>query len=186
MMSKINEYSVVKFNIVDDRDRVLPTGEVGELIISGPLAIKSYYKMPEMDKEEFTSDGWVKTGDIGYLTEDGGLFIKGRKKQVIRVGSYTVLPTEIEEVVLQDPSVALSAAIGVPDEIYGETIWLLVVPIPGKKVVRQNIIELCKRNLAKFKVPKKIIIREKIPVTRIGKVDRESLKKEVLHSLKEE
>jgi acyl-CoA synthetase (AMP-forming)/AMP-acid ligase II len=172
----------VKYNIVDEEDRILPKGERGELIISGPLAIKSYYKMPEVDKTEFTKDGWVRTGDIAYLDDNGGLYIVGRKKQIIRVGSYTVLPTEIEEVVLQDPSIAVAAAIGVPDKIYGEIIWLFVTPAPGKEFDEKKIIEICKNNLAKFKVPQKIIVKEKIPVTRVGKADREALRKEVIES----
>ncbi len=173
----------VKIKIVDDDDNELPQGEVGEVIISGPLAIKSYFNQPEEDKVGFTSDGWVRTGDLGYLTEDGGLYIQGRKKQIIRVGSYTVLPTEVEEVALKSPDVAMAAAIGVPDKIYGEVIWLFVTPEPGRKVDENKVIELSKKELAKFKVPKKVIIRETIPITRIGKADRKALKKEILESL---
>lgn len=172
----------VKIKIVDD-DNELPQGEVGEVVISGPLSIKSYFNQPEEDQAGFTPDGWVRTGDLGYLTEDGGLYIQGRKKQIIRVGSYTVLPTEVEEVALKSPDVAMSAAIGVPDKIYGEVIWLFVTPEPGRKVDEGKIIALCKKELAKFKVPKKVIIRETVPTTRIGKADRKALRKEVLESL---
>ncbi len=174
----------VKIKIVDDNDNELPQGQVGEVIVSGPLAIKSYFNQPEEDKAGFTPDGWVRTGDLGYLTEDGGLYIQGRKKQIIRVGSYTVLPTEVEEVAIKSPDVAMTAAIGVPDKIYGEIIWLFVTPEPGRKVDEKKIIELCKKELAKFKVPKKVIVRENIPTTRIGKADRKALRKEVLESLK--
>jgi len=104
----------VKIKIVDDDDNELPQGEVGEVIISGPLAIKSYFNQPEEDKVGFTSDGWVRTGDLGYLTEDGGLYIQGRKKQIIRVGSYTVLPTEVEEVALKSPDVAMAMTSSAP------------------------------------------------------------------------
>lgn len=176
----------VKCNIVDDNDKILPKNQSGEIIISGPLAIKSYYKMPEVDKAEFTSNGWVRTGDIGYLTENGGLYIEGRKKQIIRVGSYTVLPTEIEEVVLQHQSIAVSAAIAVPDKIYGEKIWLFVTPFQGKNIDQKEIIEFCTKKLAKFKVPDKVIIKGKIPVTRVGKTDREALRSEALESLKKQ
>ena len=175
----------VKIGIVDDDDNPLPPGQVGEVIIGGPLAIKSYFKMPEEDKVGFTSDGWVRMGDYGYLDEDGGLYVKGRKKQIIRVGSYTVLPTEIEEVVIRDPNIAMAAAIGVPDKIYGEVIWLFVVPEPGGTVDEGEILEMCKRQLAKFKVPEKVIIREDFPTTRLGKTDRVALTKEVIESLNE-
>ena len=174
----------VKIRIVDDADNPLPPGEVGEVIVSGPLAIKSYFNMPEEDAVGFTSDGWCRTGDFGYLTEDGGLYIIGRKKQIIRVGSYTVLPTEVEEVAIKSPDVAMAAAIGVPDKIYGEIIWLFVTPEPGRKVDEKKIIELCEKELAKFKVPKKVIVRENIPTTRIGKVDRVALRKEVIESFR--
>jgi acyl-CoA synthetase (AMP-forming)/AMP-acid ligase II len=175
----------VKIRIVDDDDNPLPPGQVGEVIIGGPLAIKSYFKMPEEDKVGFTSDGWVRMGDYGYLDKDGGLYIQGRKKQIIRVGSYTVLPTEVEDVVIKDPNVSMAAAIGVPDKIYGEVIWLFVIPESGKTVDEAGILEMCKRELAKFKVPEKVIVRKNLPTTRIGKVDRVLLRKEVIKSLKE-
>jgi long-chain acyl-CoA synthetase len=93
------------------------------------------------------------------------------------------LPTEIEEVVIQLPEVAIAAAIGLPDEIYGEEIWLYVVPEAGQAIDEEKIIALCQQELAKFKVPKKIFVRESIPMTRIGKADRRALKEDVLKSL---
>jgi acyl-CoA synthetase (AMP-forming)/AMP-acid ligase II len=170
----------VRIKICDDDENELPTGETGEVTITGPYSIQSYFRMPEEDMAGFTSDGWVKTGDLGYLTEDGGLYIQGRKKHIIRVGSYTVLPTEIEEVVIQLPEVSIAAAIGLPDEIYGEEIWLYVVPEPGQAIDKAKIIELCQKELAKFKVPKKVFVQESIPLTRIGKADRRTLKEQVL------
>jgi len=178
-----NALPTVKIKIVDDNEQPLPAGDVGEVIVSGPLAIKSYFKMPEEDKAGFTSDGWVKTGDNGYLDEAGGLYIIGRKKHIIRVGSYTVLPTEVEEVAIKHHSVAMAAAIGVPDKIYGETIWLCVVPEPGKPLQEEEILSHCKEKLAKFKVPQKIIVRDLLPMTRLGKTDRITLQKEIIESL---
>jgi len=173
----------VKIRVVDVDGNDVPQGQVGEIIVSGPLAIKSYYNQPEEDKAEFTSDGWVRTGDLGYIAENGGLFIQGRIKQIIRVGSYTVLPTEVEEVAIKSPDVALAAAIGVPDKVYGEIIWLFVAPEAGKIVDTDGVLELCKKELAKFKVPDRVIVKENIPVTRIGKADRAMLRNEVLASL---
>ncbi len=174
----------VEIKIVDDNDVELPAGEVGEVLVRGPLAIRSYYRQPEEDRAGFTKDGWVRTGDLGYTTQDSRLYIQGRKKQIIRVGSYTVLPTEVEEVVVRDPDVAMAAAIGVPDRIYGEVVWLFVAPAPGRVIDEQRIIDLCKKELAKFKVPRKVIVRNDMPVTRIGKADRKALRKEVLESMK--
>jgi acyl-CoA synthetase (AMP-forming)/AMP-acid ligase II len=139
--------------------------------------------MPEENEIGFTADHWCKTGDLGYLDENGGIYIKGRIKQIIRVGSYTVLPTEIEEVAMQYKNVGVSAAIGVPDKIYGEVVWLFVAPVWGETVDVNGLKEFLFANLAKFKVPRNIIIREDIPITRIGKADRTRLKNDTLASL---
>ncbi|MBN1224619.1 MAG: acyl--CoA ligase [Candidatus Aminicenantes bacterium] len=174
----------VQIKIIDDEEISLPEGEIGEIAIKGPFAIKSYFGMPEENKSGFTSDGWVKTGDLGYLTENGKLYICGRKKHIIRVGSYTVLPSEIEEVVITLPEVGLAAAIGVPDKLYGEEIWLFIVPEAGWTIDENRISEHCRNKLAKFKVPKKVFIRNDIPLTRIGKADRIALREQILNSLK--
>ncbi len=173
----------MEVKIVDDEGNTLPAGEEGEVLIKGPLTINSYYRMPEEDKAGFSADGYCLSGDLGYMNEKGGLYIKGRKKQIIRVGSYTVLPSEIEEVVVQHPHVALAAALGIPDELYGEVVWLFVVPPAGEEVSEEEIISLCKEQLANYKVPKRVLIRDEIPLTRIGKADRETLRKEVIETL---
>lgn len=170
-----------EIKIVDHDDEVLPPGREGEILVRGPMTIKGYYKMPEEDRAGFTPDGWCRTGDLGYLTEDGGLYIKGRKKHVIRVGSYTVLPTEVEEVAVQNPNVAMAAAIGAPHEIYGEVVWLVVVPQAGSNVTEEDeIIQGCRQELADFKVPKKVILAQDLPMTLLGKVDRVALLQEAL------
>lgn len=172
----------VEIRIVDDEGNSLPEGKVGEIQVHGPLTIKSYFNMPEEDKVGFTSDGWCKTGDLGYLAKDGGLYIQGRKKQIIRVGSYTVLPTEVEEVAMRVPGVALAAAIGMPDKIYGEVVWLFVCPEEGRTIKEEVVLEICRKELAKFKVPHKVVVRENLPATRIGKADRLALAKAVKES----
>jgi acyl-CoA synthetase (AMP-forming)/AMP-acid ligase II len=175
----------VEIKIVDENDNPLPPGKVGEILVRSPFTSKGYFRQPEETKESFTADGFHRTGDLGYLTENNELYIVGRKKFIIRVGSYTVLPTEVEEVVLKHPKVAMAAAIGVPHEIYGEVVWLFVSPKPGTTIDENELIELCKRELADFKVPRKVIIQESLPLTRIGKADRIKLKEEVLKFLKE-
>jgi len=173
--------------IADENGNKLSKGEVGEVLVYGPITSKGYYKMPEENKAGFTSDGYCKTGDLGYLDEEGGLYITGRIKHIIRVGSYTVLPGEIEELVLKHPKVAIAAALGAPDEIYGEVIWLVIIPELGQEIGEKDkdeILKICENNLAKFKVPKKIIVYpldpDNLPITRIGKVDRVRLKKELI------
>ncbi|MCP4755132.1 MAG: acyl--CoA ligase [Proteobacteria bacterium] len=171
----------MEIKIVDDEEKEVPSETVGEVLVRGDFAIKSYFKMPDEDKAGFTKDqGYCKTGDLGYTTSDGGLYIKGRKKHIIRVGGYTVMPTEIEEVATQDPSVGMAAAIGVPDKILGEVPWLVVCPAPGASVDEQEIIELCRKELAKFKVPKRVVVRDELPITRIGKVHRVEVQNEII------
>jgi acyl-CoA synthetase (AMP-forming)/AMP-acid ligase II len=173
--------------IVDETGKELLAGEIGEVLAKGPLTSKSYYKMPEEDKAGFTIDGYCKTGDLGYLDDEGGLYITGRIKEIMRVGAYTVLPGEIEELVIKHPKVAIAAALGAPDEIHGEVVWLVIGPELGQKfddTDKAEIMKMCEENLAKFKVPKKIIVYpldpNDLPITRIGKVDRVRLKKELL------
>jgi acyl-CoA synthetase (AMP-forming)/AMP-acid ligase II len=176
-------FATVKLKVVDEKGKQLPARQPGELIIGGPLVIPGYYNMPEEDKAGFTAEGWCKTGDLAYLTEDDGIYIKGRIKQIIRVGSYTVLPTEIEEAAMQYQNVGLSAAIGVPDKIYGEVVWLYVAPVWGTQVDVDGLMAYLSENLAKFKVPRRIVIKDDIPITRIGKSDRTKLRNEVLKLL---
>jgi acyl-CoA synthetase (AMP-forming)/AMP-acid ligase II len=176
----------VKIRIEDDDGNELPQGEVGEIMVTGPLAIRSYYNMPEEDEAGFTADGWVKTGDLGYLDEDGGLFILGRKKHVIRVGGYTVVPSEVEEIALQVPGVAVAVAVGAPHPIYFEQVVLVVTPDEGETIDEEKVIAACRAELADFKVPKKVVVRETVPITRIGKVDRKALETEIREAMAEE
>jgi acyl-CoA synthetase (AMP-forming)/AMP-acid ligase II len=177
----------MEIKIVDPTTgKELPIGKEGEIIAKGPLTIKSYYNMPEEDKVGFTKDGWCRTGDLGYLTDEGGLYVRGRIKHIIRVGSYTVMPTEVEEVALEYPNVGLTACIGVPDKVYGEVVWLYVAPVWGTTVDVDGLTKHLEAKLAKFKVPKKIVIKDDIPLTRIGKADRTKLQKEVVASLGQE
>ena len=179
--------SGMKIKIVDEEENEVKIGEQGEILIKGPLTSKSYFRMPDEDKEGFTEDGFCKTGDLGYLDSDGGLYISGRIKEIIRVGAFTVLPSEIEDLARKHPKVAIAAALGAPDKIHGEVVWLVIGPELGMKFEESDEEELQKtfeENLAKFKVPKKIIIYpldpNNLPITRIGKVDKLRLKKELI------
>lgn len=171
-----------EIKIVDEDGNELPPGEIGEMLFKGTLTIPEYYKMPEENKTTFTEDGWCRSGDLGYMTEDGRIYIKGRKKFIIRVGSYTVLPSEVESVVIEHPKVAMVAAVGFSDKIYNEVVWLAVVPESGEKINENELLQLCKDQLADFKVPRKVIIMDELPLTRLAKVDRPTL----LKQLKEE
>ncbi|MCE4607513.1 MAG: acyl--CoA ligase, partial [Caldisphaeraceae archaeon] len=138
---------------------------------------------PEETKKGFRNGYWV-SGDLGYKKKKE-IYIVGRKKEVIRVGSYTVLPTEVEEVAMKNPNVALATAIGIPHKIYREVVWLIVVPKPEKTVNEEEIIEACRRELADFKVPRKVLVRNSVPMTRLGKVDRIRLREVILKEISE-
>ncbi len=174
----------VELKIVDDGEREIHPGETGEVLARSPFTIKGYYKMPEEDRAGFTADGFCRTGDLGYLTPEGGLYIKGRKKHIIRVGSYTVMPSEVEEVIAGVPGVGMSAVIGVPDKVLGEVVWAVVQPFPGQTITEEQVIEQCEAHLAKFKIPKKVIFRDELPLTRIGKVHRVEIQNETIASMK--
>jgi long-chain acyl-CoA synthetase len=173
----------VEIKIVDDSGKEVGEGEVGEILVRGPMVSKGYFNQPEETEKGFIDGFWV-SGDLGYL-KGRELYIIGRKKEVIRVGSYTVLPAEVEEVVMRNEKIAAVAAVGIPHEIYGEVVWVVAVPKPGESVSEEEIIEACKKELADFKVPRKVLIRDAIPMTRLGKVDRIKIKEEVLKEISE-
>ncbi|MDZ4679096.1 MAG: class I adenylate-forming enzyme family protein [Saprospiraceae bacterium] len=169
----------VFIKILGTDNKVLSIGQTGEVVVKSDFTIRQYFRMPEEDKAGFTEDGFCRTGDLGYLTGEGALYLKGRKKQVIRVGSYTVMPTEVEELALQIPEVAIAAALGAPHAILGEEVWLFVVAHTGETLREEAILAFIKNSLADYKVPRRVVVRESIPVTRIGKADRNSLIKEM-------
>ena len=174
-----------EIKIVDEDENEVPPGETGEMLFKGSLTIPEYYKMPQENEATFTEDGWCRSGDLGYMTKDRRIYIKGRKKFIIRVGSYTVVPSEVESVVNEHPKIAMSAAVGFPDKIYNEVVWLAVVPEVGVEVDENEITELCKTQLADFKVPKKVVILKELPLTRLAKVDRPTLLNQLLDNYSE-
>ena len=162
-------------------EKELPPGEVGELVVKGPQVGLGYWKMPEETEETFR-EGWLYTGDIAKMDEDGYFYIVDRKKDMINVGGLKAWPREIEEVLYQHPAVKLAAVVGVPDEFYGEVPKAFIVlrdEYKGK-VKPGEIIDFCKERLAKYKVPKHIEFRDELPTTLVGKVLRRVLKEEEL------
>jgi long-chain acyl-CoA synthetase len=156
-------------------ESVLPAGKVGEIRARGPQIMAGYRNLPE-ETAKTLREGWLYTGDIGEFDADGYLFIRDRKKDMAIVGGYNVFPREIDEVLYTHPAVAEAAAIGVPDDYYGETIKAWVTLKPGKASTEDELLDFCAVNLAKYKVPKSIVIAETIPKTTVGKIDKKALR----------
>ena len=166
--------TVSKIMDIETGDKELPVGEVGELVVKGPQVMKGYWNRPE-ETAQVLRDGWLYTGDIAKMDEDGYTYIVDRKKEIIIAGGYNIYPREIEEVLFEHPKVLEAAAIGVPDEYRGETVKVFVVPKPGEQLTAEEIIEYCRTKLAKYKVPKFVEFRSELPKTIVGKVLRRVL-----------
>ncbi|WP_200084902.1 long-chain-fatty-acid--CoA ligase [Salicibibacter cibi] len=154
-----------------------PTGEVGELIIRGPQIMKGYYGLPE-ETAETLRDGWLYTGDLANIDEDGYYFIVGRKKDLILASGFNVYPIEVEDVIYRHPAVQEAAVIGVPDPYRGETVKAVVVKHEGAELTEEGLIDFCKESLSNYKVPKLVSFVNELPKTAVGKI----LKRELIAS----
>jgi len=156
----------------------LPVGQVGELCVKGPQVMKGYWNMQEETREVLTEDGWLKTGDIARMDEDGYFFIVDRKKDMIIAGGYNIYPRDIDEVLFTHPKVRDAVAVGVPDPYRGETVKAFVVLKPGETATEEEIIDYCRERLAKYKVPTLVEFRDELPKSMVGKILRKVLREE--------
>jgi long-chain acyl-CoA synthetase len=170
---------------LEEGTKELPPGQDGEVIIKGPQVMKGYYNRPD-ETAQVLRDGWLYTGDIGKMDEDGYFYIVGRKKDMIIAGGYNIYPREIDEILYEHPKILEACAIGVPDPHRGETVKAFVVLKPGESATEQEIIEYCKTKLAAYKVPKMIEFRQELPKSTVGKVLRRVLKEEEMAKLKKQ
>jgi long-chain acyl-CoA synthetase len=159
----------VKIVDIETGDKEMPLGEPGELIVKGPQVMKGYWRMPE-ETANTLRDGWLYTGDIARMEEDGYLYIVDRKKEVINTSGYKVYPREVEEVLYQHPEVVEVVAVGVPDEYSGETVKVFAVRKAGSAVTEEDLVSYCKENLAPYKVPKILEFRDELPKSAVGKI----------------
>ena len=161
--------------ICDDDGTQLPIGDLGEICIKGPQVMNGYWEKPDETKKVLSSDGWLKTGDMGRMDQDGFIFIEDRKKDMILVSGFNVYPNEIEGVVAEMDDVLEVAAIGKESPDSGEIVKLFVVK-KNPELSDNEIYEHCKKNLTAYKVPKEIEYRDELPKTNVGKILRRALR----------
>jgi long-chain acyl-CoA synthetase len=168
-----------EMRIVDEEDRDVPEGSLGEIVLRGENILKGYYKNPDATASAFRN-GWFHTGDIGYRDADGFYYIVDRKSDMIIRGGENIYPREIDEVLYQHPGVAAAAVVGVPDDLYGEEVAAAIVLKNGAKISEPEVIEFCKAHLADYKCPKTVHFVDDIPKGPTGKL----LKRELAQMLK--
>lgn len=166
----------VGVRVQTDQGQALPAGEIGGIEVKGPNVFQGYWRMPEKTKEEFTADGWFKTGDVGKVDADGYVTIVGRSKDLIISGGYNVYPAEIEGYINDMAGVAESAVVGVPHPDFGEAVVAVVVPKPGAAVEGGAIVAALKSKIANFKVPKQVFVQAELPRNTMGKVQKNLLR----------
>ncbi|GGJ92064.1 long-chain-fatty-acid--CoA ligase [Lentibacillus kapialis] len=169
----------VKNKVVDEFGEELPTGEVGELIVHGPNVMKGYYKLEE-ETATALKDGWLYTGDMARMDEEGYFYIVDRKKDMILVGGYNVYPREVEEVLYDHPGVAEAAVIGTPHPESGESVLAFIVT-NDSSLDKTTLLEFCRAHLAKYKVPSKIEFMDELPKNTTGKILRKNLRERTAH-----
>lgn len=166
-----------EIRIVDDQGRDVPAGDRGELAIRGPQVMEGYWHKPEETAAAMLDGGWLRTGDIGHMDEQGFVFIEDRKKDMILVSGFNVYPNEVENVAVEIEGVLEAAAVGEPDEKSGEVVKLYVVR-RDDSVTEEQIIEYCRENLTGYKVPREVEFRDELPKTNVGKILRRALREE--------
>ena len=166
----------VSLRVQDDEGQSLPTNEIGGIQVKGPNVFSGYWRMPEKTAEEFTKDGYFKTGDVGKIDERGYVHIVGRSKDLIISGGYNVYPAEIEGYINELPGVAESALIGVPHPDFGEVGIAVVIAKPGAALNADSILADLKSKLANFKIPKRCVVVPELPRNTMGKVQKNLLR----------
>ncbi len=169
--------------IKDDNGKSMPIGEIGEICIRGPQVMAGYYNRPDETAKVMTRDGYFKTGDLGYMDEQGYTKIVDRKKDMILVSGFNVYPNELEDVIAQHPKVLECAAIGMPDEKSGEVVKVFIVK-KDDSLSKDEVMKFCRDNLTSYKVPKIVEFRNELPKSNVGKILRKDLRTEAMASMK--
>jgi long-chain acyl-CoA synthetase len=162
--------------IVDPSDREVPRGEVGEILIGGPMVMKGYWNQPKLT-EDALRGGWMHTGDAGYMDEDGFLFVVDRLKDMIISGGENVYSAETENAIYQHPAVAMCAVIGIPHEEWGEQVHAIVLLKDGQCVTEEELVAHCRKLIAGYKCPRSVeITKDPLPVSGVGKILKRQLR----------
>jgi len=164
-----------EIRVVDEAGRELGTREVGEIIVRGPDCVREYWREPELSAETFRG-GWVRTGDLAWMREDGYLFIVDRKKDMIISGGFNIYCTEVEAALYEHSAVREACVVGVPDEQWGEAVKAVVVPHAGSAVTADELIAFCAGRLDRFKKPRSVDFVTELPHNRNGKLDRKAVR----------
>ncbi|MGO9371246.1 MAG: class I adenylate-forming enzyme family protein [Syntrophobacteraceae bacterium] len=168
-------YTEAKIVDAEDAAKTLKAGEIGELMFRGPIVMEEYWGNEEATRETIEEDGWLHTGDICYMDEDGYIFVVDRKKDMIITAGYNIYPAELERVILKLEKVAICAVGKEPDELKGELAKAFVVLKPGERATEDEILSFCREHLANYKVPRGVYFVDDVPKTSTGKIMRRKL-----------
>jgi acyl-CoA synthetase (AMP-forming)/AMP-acid ligase II len=165
----------IEVAIFDPDDREVPRGQLGELVVRGPTVMNGYWRQPEATAETLRN-GWLHTGDLGIMDAGGYVFILDRKKDMIISGGANIYPREIEEVIQQHPAVMEVAVVGVPDELWGESVKAVIALRDGYSATEQEIVDHCLSHLASYKKPKSVEFVPELPKNAYGKIPKRELR----------
>jgi acyl-CoA synthetase (AMP-forming)/AMP-acid ligase II len=168
----------VEVKIVDEEERALPPLQVGEILARGPRIMTGYWKDEKKTSQVITSDGWLKTGDMGWMDEEGYIYLAGRGDDMIIRGGENISPEEVENVLHSHPKIEEAAVIGIPDPEWGQEPRAIVVLKKGEVATAEEIVEYCRSRLAGFKRPRSVVFLDALPRNQMGKVLRKKLREE--------
>jgi acyl-CoA synthetase (AMP-forming)/AMP-acid ligase II len=171
-------FSDLELVIIDQNEIKLPTGISGEVVTKGTHTMMRYYNEPDQTKEVFTSDGWLKTGDIGYIDADGFLFLVDRSKDIIISGGENIYPTEIENALYSHPDVRECAVFGIPDDHWGELPAAHVIVKDGKNISKSELEAHCATKISRHKRPRLIKFVTSLPKTVVGKIQKNIIREQ--------
>ncbi len=176
--------TLAKIVDVETGEKEMPVGEAGELIVQGPQVMKGYWNKPD-ETDQTLRQGWLYTGDIAIMDEEGYFKIVDRKKDIIIAGGFNIYPRDVEEVLYEHPKVQEAVCVGIPDPYRGETVKVYIILKEGQTATSEEIRAFCKERLAKYKVPRLVEFRSELPKTMVGKILRRILREEEAKKLKE-